>query len=361
MGLGAGLILLVTGLATGTLRALPRAAYWWGMLIAWCMCTVLWAPEPATAKGRIPTALALFVFYAISVSLDISKRQFQWITWCTILGGVAAATLASSQFLHGVTYAGRASLMMGGRSTDPNVYAATVLLPLALAAGTFMQARRQVVKITSFIALSVILIAVLLSMSRGAIVAVGAMMFVFLLRYRVSPRTIMALASLPLLAFFLPSLFFQRIQQGLTSHGEGRFDIWIAGLAALREWGLQGAGVDNFIVVYQKYSGVAPVFRGYNMEPHNVYLLIGVELGIVGLFLFAAAVRIQFRVLAALNRAQSQSAPFGPAIACEAACWGMLVMGLSLGILWLKAFWFSWALLAISIRIGRKQLQGENK
>jgi len=358
VGVAAGAILLITGLATGALRAAPRAAYWWGLLIVWCMCTVLWAPDPQSAKGRIPTALALFLLYALTVSLNISEKQFGWIAACTIFGGLVAAAMACSQFLHGVTYAGRASLMVGDRSTDPNIFAACVLLPLSLAAGMFLGTRRQFVKIASFVALAVILIAVLLSMSRGAIVAVAAVMFVFLRRYRVNFRIIAALGMLPLLGAFLPGLFFHRLQQGLSSHGEGRFDIWIAGLAALREWGLQGAGVENFTVVYQKYSGAAPIFRGYNMEPHNVYLLIGVELGVVGLILFANASRIQLRTVTALNAsAQAQSAVFAPAVACEAACWGMLVMGFSLGVLWLKAFWFSWALLAISVRIGRAQVQ----
>jgi hypothetical protein len=51
------------------------------------------------------------------------------------------------------------------------------------------------------------------------------------------------------------------------------------------------------------------------------------------------------------------TAVFAPAVACEAACWGMLVMGFSLGVLWLKAFWFSFALLSIAVRIGRERQQ----
>jgi len=356
VGLAAGVTLLATGLATGSLRASPRAAYWWGGLIFWSICTMIWAVDPGSSRERIPTALALLLLYALSVSLEISEKQLNWIMGCTIFGGVIAALLACSQFVNGVTYFGRASLMIGGRATDPNVFAACVLLPLSLAAGAFFGSRRQVYKVASFFAFALILISVLLSMSRGAIVAVAAMLFVFLRRYRVSPRVIAAMAVLPLLGLLLPSMFFQRLQHGISSRGEGRFDIWMVGLAAFREWGLQGAGLENFTTVYQKYSGVAPVFRGYNMEPHNVYLLIGVELGVVGLFLFANAARIQLRAASQLYaEGPPRALLFAPAVACEAACWGMLIMGFSLGVLWLKAFWFSFALLAISIRIGRRQ------
>lgn len=358
-GAAAAVTLLVTGLVTGNLRAAPRAAYWWGGLILWSFCTIFWAADPQDSRTRIPTAMALLLLYVLAVSLKISERQLAWIMGCTIFGGVLAGGFSCLQFVHGVSYAGRASLMMGARATDPNVFAACVLLPLSLAMGSFLGVRRGMWKTASFAALCIILLAVLLSMSRGAIIAVGAMILVFLRRYKISVRVIAAMGTLGALAALLPGLFFHRLQHGFSSHGEGRFDIWLAGLAAFREWGLQGAGIENFTTVYQKYAGDAPVFRGYNMEPHNVYLLIGVELGIVGLFLFANAARTQLASAAALNRARSRESIYAPSVACEAACWGMLAMGLSLGILWLKAFWFSWALLAISVRLGRERLQGE--
>jgi len=44
-------------------------------------------------------------------------------------------------------------------------------------------------------------------------------------------------------------------------------------------------------------------------------------------------------------------------IALEAACWAMLVAGLSLDILWRKAFWFVWALPIIALHVVGKNEQ----
>jgi len=47
-------------------------------------------------------------------------------------------------------------------------------------------------------------------------------------------------------------------------------------------------------------------------------------------------------------------------VAFEAACWGMLIAGFSVDILWRKAFWFVWALSVVAIHVQRENEQLSN-
>ena len=95
----------------------------------------------------------------------------------------------------------------------------------------------------------------------------------------------------------MPAGFFHRFQQAGSSGGSGRLDIWTVGLTAFKHYGLVGAGFSNFPFAYTNYAGEARNFQGSYRDPHNIYLRIGVELGLIGLVLFVLAVRSQFRAI----------------------------------------------------------------
>jgi putative inorganic carbon (HCO3(-)) transporter len=359
VGAAAGLLLIGTGLLEVRFERPPKAALWWGGFMAWGLSTSLWAVNPAMVLQRVPTAFGLFLLYAAAVCLRVSKREFLSVIVLTILGGLTAATYAAWQFYHGVGYvspdaahefSNRATLVLAKGETDPNMFAANLLLPLSLAVGGSLALRRGTLRIVCWLASAVVAFGLLTTMSRGSLLAVAAMTFVFLRRHRVDWRILTAFAVLPLMTLALPQLFFVRLASGLGSHGEGRFDIWSVGLRLLGDWGILGAGLDNFPVVYNKYAGYAAVFQGFGRAPHNIYLGIAVELGVVGLLLLIGAVWSEMR--AARTFIDGRATAYSPLeTACEAACWGMLVMGLSIDILWLKAFWLVWILMALAVHI----------
>jgi hypothetical protein len=47
-------------------------------------------------------------------------------------------------------------------------------------------------------------------------------------------------------------------------------------------------------------------------------------------------------------------------VAFEAACWGILIAGFSVDILWRKSFWFAWALSVGAIQVQRENEQLSN-
>jgi O-antigen ligase len=353
LGVVATLVLLVVGLAGRRFRRPPKSALWWGLLGAWGVVTVLWAADPQVAIRDLPAALSLVILYLVTVSLRIEKKELNWIFASAILGGCIAAAIGSYQFYHGVAWGGdvsRGSLVMGAEAADPNTFAATLLLPFSLAMGYFLAARDWTKKVVTASAGAILVFGILVSMSRGAFLAVLAIAVVYFYRFNLRRRRmlgILAFSFLPLLV--IPHSFFTRFQD---TSGAGRVDVWQAGLMSLKTYGIWGAGFDNFASVYSNVAGYAGRFMGYTRDSHNTYLEIGVDLGILGLGFFFAAVTSQLRAVG--SRAKALQACI-PVMACEAACWAAMVSALFGNLIWRKFFWLPWMLLAVSVRLRNEE------
>ena len=123
-------------------------------------------------------------------------------------------------------------------------------------------------------------------MSRGALVALAVMIFVFIRRLGVNFRIMVAAGLIMVSMLFVSDKLIARIVTPDNRGGSGRLWIWPVGLAALKHVGLFGAGMDNFRNAYMEYlseSGVKQV-RTYNeIDAHNIYLALWVELGLPGI------------------------------------------------------------------------------
>src|SRR5262249_52674860 len=124
--------------------------------------------------------------------------------------------------------------------------------------------------------------------------------------------------------------------------GAGREDIWANGWKAMEQSGAMGAvfgvGLDSF------------ASTAFGRAPHNIYLGMLVEVGVVGLVLMFGAMVSQFRAVKAWRR-ESFNRQNVYLVAIECACFGLLVSGFFLDLVWRKYFWFLWILLPIAARV----------
>lgn len=344
-----GLVLLGVGFVNRRIERPPRAAVWWTLFVCWGTTSILWAYDPQVAMQRLPTAWALLALYLAAVCFRITDRELRWIVVSTIAGGCAAALVSIYQFQQGMYWAGRsmrASMTVGETETNPNRFGLGLVLPLSLAVSSFLSSRSWRSKAWTLCTIGIIGLALFLTMSRTAFLGVIVVAFVFCRRMAVKRRIVAVIALLGVLTVSMPAMFFTRIGQASTTGGSGRFDIWIAGLMALKKYVFFGAGLDNFPVVYQNYAGYAPRFMGSMRDPHDIYLGIGVEGGIIALLLFFLAWNAQRKVMSSICGHR----PSSLLIACEGTFWAMLICGVFENILWTKAFWFSWIFLAFALR-----------
>jgi O-antigen ligase len=364
VGAGAALVVVATGLVRGTIRRPPAAAVWWGLFIAWSATSALWAFNPDAVRDRLPTALTSYLFYLAVISVRITKKEWLAVAGFTVVGGCGAALLAIYQFSTGVYYMGniqRSTISMDGKDTNPNTFAARLLLPIALTIAGYLATKGRM-KWFCAAACALMGFALLLSMSRGNTLALMAMILIFLLRYKVRWQVLALLALLGCTLILLPREFFSRVEDSVSSRAEKRFDIWIVGTEMIKEHGIVGVGLNNFPVVFEKFSGAAVDFVGFNRDPHSNYLSVGAELGIVGLLLFLGAIASQLRAARRQIRSKLKADDsLSIVIALEAACWGLLVGGLSATSLWRKEFWVSWMLLALAVRLHQDAVRAHDR
>ena len=347
-GAFAGATLVLYGFASGRFQSPPRAAFYWGLFVLWTVASTTWAIEPDTSLKWLATGPTLFAFYIVAVSIRVTRRQLSRICLLIVVGGVVAASLIIFQFAHHISFEGRASLVVGELQANPNALAFTLLLPFSLALRALASDVGGLKRTALLASLTLTAISILLTMSRGSLIALAAITLVYLFRAGVGKRVLLPISILAIPLFFLPNLFYQRLERAANDRGTGRYDIWLAGLEIVKRNPIFGTGLANFPVAYRSVSGYAHVFplRGYTRDAHNTYLQVCAEMGLIGFGLFIAAIWSQ---MATAHRHLSNRHPRDYlGIAIEAACWGQLMMGLSGNIEWSKSFWLAFTLLALA-------------
>ena len=360
LGVGAGAILLAYGLVSGRLRMPPRSALWWGLFIAWGAETLLWALDPAQGLQRLPSAVSIFLFYLVVVSFRMNPRELRTVALFIIAGGVLASGVALRDFTRGVGWLSRAALTVSNNQTNPNEFADTLLLPFSLALGGFLSAATLMKRSTMLLGTIMIGVCVLLTMSRGSLFGLATLLIVYLIRLRIRRQILIPIVLVSAFITVAPSFFFQRMQQALTDRGDGREDIFFVGVQIVKHYPILGVGLDNFKAGYAKFAGFAPIFRGFDRDPHNIYLQVWAELGIIGLALFLTAIIWQLRELHLANRGR-RGPPNFILVAIEAACWALLVHGFAANLLWRKQFWLVWILAALATQLRRSPETAERR
>jgi O-antigen ligase len=345
VGAVAGAVLVIVGALTGRLQRPPIAALWWSLFIAWGALTSLWALDPEMTWERLPMAVSLLLLYLAAVSFRVTSTEVIVIMLFCIAGGVSAAVYTAAEMARSFNGSLRWSL----EGTNPNIFAASLLLPLSLAIGQFLSVKNRMGKSWMLLAIGILGTVALLTMSRGSLVAIAVMLAVFAYRLGVNRWSLLIIAMIAVLVLLMPSTFFVRVAEGLESRAQGRFDIWNVGTELVARYGIFGVGLSNFAVGYAQFAGYAEVFRGYERAPHNIYLGVIAELGIVGLSLFVGTLASQLRGIHRAIKKPSMQISLPLVVAVEAGCWALLAHGLVLDLLWRKAFWFAWILLALTI------------
>lgn len=315
-----GDIIVHRGLCVGTL------AIWLQVFLALVFLSCNWSINLAASRtevmsigGYLVTALVI----AMTPRTIAAKRR---LATAVVLGGAAASVLVvvGSLAQGGLV---RETLVGAASASDPNNLAASLLLPLALAAsgGNARWPLRLLV-------CGILVAGVLATGSRGGVIGVLIVLGIALNWGRKGKaalggvlKMLVVLAIIWVLVVTLfPALLARLSYAELRA---GRLGIWPVGLAAFGRFGSIGAGIGSFPAAYNAV-GAGP--EGYSRAAHNIFLQIGVELGVPGLVLFCLV------VLLAIRRTRSSRAG-------TAAILGVLAASFFLGTLELSFFWVALA------------------
>lgn len=297
MLLGIALIVQVVTTRRSAPRLLATVPIWLAFL-ALCGFTTYWSIAPddtLTSFGILASLVLLYVAIAITRFDAASLRRFEN---ALLVGAVLVVFYGLAQLLvlGGFPTPDGGAARFGNDLLGPNNQAASLLLPMAIAAGRAFRGSFRW-RFWHGVLVVLFLVGVLMTGSRGGLVAVvvtlGAVAF-----YGAARRIVLvpllggAVVLMAAILLFNPAGIGER-QIEESTDPTGRSEIWAVGLSACSDYCLTGAGWGSYPTVYRTERADVPearvLDRGTSFEAHNVFLLVAVEAGAVGLLIVLVA------------------------------------------------------------------------
>ena len=328
----------------------------WLLMLGTAGATTLWSLDPAkTANGFMVLGSLCVVYLLISLS-EIDRTVLRRTEQGLLIGGVAVVGYGLLQLfvLGGFPndVPGMPPTPGGGRFGNdllgPNNEAVALLLPLMIALHRSVSRHDAVSRRLHLGIAMLMFLGIVMTGSRGGILAAALSVLVLTAASGRGRRMLLTYLAVGiaagLVAFFLhPFGLAQRDVQ--TTSSSGRTDIWRVGFAACPKYCLHGAGWETFPLVYAETQPKVPdasvlVGKGGSYQPHNVILLVAIELGLPGLILLFAALGTSLAEGLRLPRALR-----GPPLA---ALVGTYLAAMFLSNLEYKFFWMALFMIAIN-------------
>jgi putative inorganic carbon (HCO3(-)) transporter len=343
----------------------PRQGWFAIMFAVWGLFSAMWA----TDIQKLFTALLLLVqsiaSYILIVNLVNSAKRIQIILAIIVIVSLPLALLTISHVLTGELVEGRVDL--GQISVgDMNAQAAYFLPGATLLMILFSHKAQLAQKLFLLLGFSVIVLAILATSSRGAMVA---LLVVFVLGMTIDHKLWQVVFPVLLAGggamLFLPRTFVDRVESivTLSDRGAGRLDIWPVALQIIRARPLSGVGLDNFGRAFDRYLPETPGIIsniGRGRGSHNIFLNVQSELGVIGFVLFAVCIgtTIKSGLVAVMNlRRAGDSQMAALALAVWLSLMEILVMGLFIDLQYWKLFWLLMALPEVMRRLSFEPAQ----
>ena len=317
----------------------PLAIAAWLLLTLLMVISLTWAVDGTIGWQLLNTFVSLIALTMVVGMLPPSRGDLFLFVGSVAAGGVIGAATAIYRYGHGDSgQDGRLYVGGGNDAIDPNFFAASLLLPAAILGMQALRSKSAAGRVASVLLLCLVLTAILMTGSRGATIAFGAILltYLFFSRYRKAMTILVAgiaIAAVPLVPFMM-----SRFAIALDTGGAGRANIWRVGLEAIPREALFGVGFGDFPNAYDVtlLHVLAPTFEGWHRAPHNVALQTTVELGFAGLTLLVLAFAAHGLLLSKLPATD----PYGDLrLVCVASLAAFVVASFFLDALYSKSAW----------------------
>jgi O-antigen ligase len=264
---------------------------------SWATLSLVWSSSTSVALESLFRYAPDILLFPIAYTAVRTRRDLLLVLGAIVFGAFVAASFGVLQPPDPSLAEGRATGTIG----DPNELAAVLLVGLALAAGLALgRDRSPLVRLASGLTVALCAAGVFLSLSRGGLIALGALMVagtIFAGKWRRAiTLMLVAIATGGVLYFTALAPLPARERITTADGGAGRSDIWKLGLRMVRAHPVTGVGVGNFPTVSANYA-LQPgtlqradlVFSSAPKVTHNTYLEVLSEMGFPGFLLFMGA------------------------------------------------------------------------
>ncbi|MDR3575820.1 MAG: O-antigen ligase family protein [Anaerolineaceae bacterium] len=283
----------------------------YGMVV---FTSLLYAVDYPTASLAVSDFAKNGVITVLLVILIQQRSTFRGALWVLVIAGIFTGSISVFQYLT-KTFTnpywgfGQAQILnivtgtddyrISGPIGDPNFYAQILVVIVPLAFHFLVTEKRLVLKAIAAWSLAVCSFSIIFTYSRGGAIALAVVLISMVLYRRPKPLEIILVVALVIGIFaFLPNQYSARLDtitqivSGQTDVREevslrGRLSELLVAWQMFVEHPIIGVGVGNYPAFYQSYSrqiGLDP--RTENREPHNLFLEVAAETGLVGFAVF---------------------------------------------------------------------------
>jgi hypothetical protein len=333
---------------------LSGTVFLWLGFLAVAATSTLWSLSASlTANGILEIGSLIGIYALISMS-KVDHEIVRRVELGLVVGGLLAVGYGVVQLT-----------LLGGFPNDvpglppgpggrfgndllgPNNNAVAFLLPLCICLQRSVSAPRAGTRRLHGVLAFLMFLGIVMTGSRGGLLSA---VLCTLVLFAVAPRGRRMLATYlvtgivaGLVAFFLHPFGLAQRDVSTTS-SSGRTSIWKVGLAACPQYCPLGSGWETFPIVYARTQPTVPgadvlAGSGGSYQPHNVILLVAIELGIPGLLLFFAVLGLTVFEAGRLPRSVR-----GPPLA---ALLGTYQASLFLSNLGYKFYWMAFIMIAL--------------
>ena len=261
--------------------------------------------------------LWLFLYFIILINILSTEMRIKGFLWLFLLaGGYNAISSAIAYFSGNLVVAQGIERAEGLAGADPNTLAVSIVLGLPFMYFALIWVKNKFLKILPLIFLAASIFTISITGSRSGIIGiVVSAAMIWLVSKKKMVTAMVAILVMVIGWFALPAQYQQRyasiFSDEIDPSSQGRIDAWKAGWGMFKANPITGIGVDCFPLAYAsgRYSDTRVLLR-----PHNLYIQIISELGIVGLAAFGALIyyimRSNFRLRKRLKSAGKADHPF---------------------------------------------------
>ncbi len=369
------LLLVFVGLqwAVERRRAHPDSKRVWvfffaGVLVISAVQTIVSYSEIRGVLEILTTYYSLILFYLILGYTLVSRQDLDLLLVSLVIGLVFATVTGMLGF--GFVYEGMYGERVGGEGGNPNLLAFNLLVGMAVAGSLFFTTQRRWAKPLYVVAVFVMGLGILATLSRTAFLTLPCMAILWAVRFRRADLLKYALPALvlPVVAiFFVPERVVERIQDlvyaesvdDLDKSAQSRFHMLPDVARAFAGNPATGVGLGGWRAWSWAHGSSGLVI-------HNGYLQVLAEQGLLGFFPFIMVFVLTWRQLGiawklARRFRHKRDAELGVleirAVLLQVAFAGALIVSLAQPTNRHKVLWLLFTLSTVVVALVRNRLQ----
>jgi O-antigen ligase len=315
-----------------------RDYYIW-VIVYFCIVNVVTTPR------RLLLFLLLFLLCSFKISLFTAKvwvmRGFAYTSW---------GLMGPPGFFQN---SGELAIQM------------LMFSPIALELARFMKPWLSRPKFLIFLLLPITgAMTVMGASSRGGQLGLVYQVYHSILKGNISFKTIVLVAAIGWTAFYLlPEEQKNRFSAaGDDRTSQQRLLYWEHGLTMIKEHPFLGVGYFNFPTYYENFYRKDMLYETAQL-PHNIFVQVGTDAGVTGLFIFVMIIYRSFKSTAEVRKltaADSATKPYYRlARGLDSALWGFLIAGQFVTVTYYPFLWINLAFSVCLRNIVTRELAGK--